>query len=223
MKEILRKMLGTSRMTYDELRTCLAGVAQVINDRPLCAVSAAADDLRPLTPSMFLRDIPVAEFPESGVVGVRFLQGSYRKMQDTKRSLQARFRKEYLGFLSSKNCADRNQSPKLGCMVLVGDSNKKRFEWPLGRVVELIPGKDGKVRVARIKTNRGILTRPLQRLYPLEIPNQEQFPLPQQPQSKVEMAVCVQAEDQPCEQKPEMITKGGRVIKKPVKYGQWFN
>jgi Family of unknown function (DUF5641) len=41
--------------------------------------------------------------------------------------------------------------------------------WPLAKIVELIPGKDGVVRTARVKTQHGILLRPIQRLYPLEI------------------------------------------------------
>ncbi|GFV44933.1 hypothetical protein TNCV_1716811 [Trichonephila clavipes] len=37
------------------------------------------------------------------------------------------------------------------------------------RIILLIPGKDGHVRVARVKTETGELVRPVQRLYNLEL------------------------------------------------------
>ncbi|UYV73787.1 hypothetical protein LAZ67_11000915 [Cordylochernes scorpioides] len=47
--------------------------------------------------------------------------------------------------------------------------NLKRIFWPKGRIVNLIPGKDGIVRVVHVKTSTGTLIRALQRLHPLEI------------------------------------------------------
>ncbi|GFY59085.1 hypothetical protein TNIN_166871 [Trichonephila inaurata madagascariensis] len=40
-------------------------------------------------------------------------------------------------------------------------------------VIQLIPGKDGNVRVARVKTETGELVRPVQRLYNLELQEPE--------------------------------------------------
>ncbi|UYV63448.1 hypothetical protein LAZ67_2004109 [Cordylochernes scorpioides] len=44
-----------------------------------------------------------------------------------------------------------------------------RISWPLGKVEEVLPGADGQVRVARVKTSSGVFLRPVQRLFPLEI------------------------------------------------------
>ncbi|GFT72143.1 hypothetical protein TNCV_2272401 [Trichonephila clavipes] len=41
------------------------------------------------------------------------------------------------------------------------------------RPLTLIPGKDGHVRVARVKTEKGELVRPVQRLYNLELQEPE--------------------------------------------------
>ena len=56
-------------------------------------------------------------------------------------------------------------------IVLVQSDNVKRLDSPLARVIELITGKDGKVRVVRLRTTDGELVRPIQRIlvYPLEI------------------------------------------------------
>ncbi|GFT83045.1 DUF5641 domain-containing protein [Nephila pilipes] len=52
---------------------------------------------------------------------------------------------------------------------------KKRLHWLLGRVLELFPGKDGIIRLVKLRTEKGNVLRPIQRLYPLELkPNYEQ-------------------------------------------------
>ncbi|GFV04285.1 uncharacterized protein TNCV_919061 [Trichonephila clavipes] len=56
----------------------------------------------------------------------------------------------------------------LGDIVLIGDDVKKRLQWPLVRVIELIPGKNGLGRTVRVKTQHSILVRPIQQIFPLE-------------------------------------------------------
>ncbi|KFM73305.1 hypothetical protein X975_15135, partial [Stegodyphus mimosarum] len=43
------------------------------------------------------------------------------------------------------------------------------MHWRLARVIRLIPGKDGKVRTVELKTQAGVLLRPIQRVFPLEV------------------------------------------------------
>ncbi|KAJ8974304.1 hypothetical protein NQ317_009544, partial [Molorchus minor] len=49
-------------------------------------------------------------------------------------------------------------------LVLLKDDNVPPLEWPLARVIKVIPGNDGKVRVAQVKTKSGIYTRPITKL-----------------------------------------------------------
>ncbi|GFX73310.1 uncharacterized protein TNCV_4206601 [Trichonephila clavipes] len=62
-----------------------------------------------------------------------------------------------------------NSRPLTVGEVVVENSLKNRTLWSLARVIQLIPGKDGHVRVARVKTETGELARPVQRLYNLEL------------------------------------------------------
>jgi hypothetical protein len=55
----------------------------------------------------------------------------------------------------------------------------KRFSWPLGRIVELFPGKNRKVRAASVRTANRIFTRPLQGTYPLEVIYWDSLPTPE--------------------------------------------
>ena len=53
-------------------------------------------------------------------------------------------------------------------VVIIVDPNARRAEWPLGRITEIFPEKDGLVRVVRVNTKDGEYLRPVHRLCPLE-------------------------------------------------------
>ena len=57
---------------------------------------------------------------------------------------------------------------KVGELVIVQDDDIKRGKWPLARVIQILPGRDGIVRVAEIKTRSGVYTRPTSKLLRLE-------------------------------------------------------
>ncbi|GFX15807.1 uncharacterized protein TNCV_1061291 [Trichonephila clavipes] len=61
------------------------------------------------------------------------------------------------------------REPRVGEIVLVGNDSKKRINWPLAVIVELVPGCDGNVRTVKVKTQTGVFLRPIQRIFPLEI------------------------------------------------------
>ena len=65
---------------------------------------------------------------------------------------------------------DRQQPPlKVGDVVWVLKDLTPRGIWPLGRVVETSPGRDGEVPVAKVKTAYGSFVRPfagLARVFP---------------------------------------------------------
>ncbi|GFY69289.1 integrase catalytic domain-containing protein [Trichonephila inaurata madagascariensis] len=58
---------------------------------------------------------------------------------------------------------------KVGEIVLLEDVNKKRTSWDLARVENLIPGRDGQIRLTVIKTADSEFFRPVQRLFHLEM------------------------------------------------------
>ncbi|GFS88748.1 DUF5641 domain-containing protein [Nephila pilipes] len=83
--------------------------------------------------------------------------------------LRQRFRKEYLSELIQKQNDNPVREPRVGEVVLIGDDNKKRLFWPIAKIIELIPGRDGEIRTVRLKTQHGSVIRPVQRIFPLEI------------------------------------------------------
>lgn len=170
VKDQLKRILGNKKLNRPTLETCLCEVEAVINGRPLTFVTEDPNDLIPLTPSMFLQDLMETEFPEVRVLNANQLQRKYRDFAEIKNQLKQRFRTEYLGLLVQRGQDKRCRVISVGDVVLVGDDNKKRLEWPMGRILEVFPGKDGHIRTATVKTTSGgIMLRPVQRLYPLEV------------------------------------------------------
>ena len=56
----------------------------------------------------------------------------------------------------------------MGDVVQITDNNSIQERWIVGRVVEVFPGADGLVRVAKVKTDSGEFLRPIHRLALLE-------------------------------------------------------
>ena len=74
---------------------------------------------------------------------------------------------------------DETKEPVVGVgeMVIIKDDQEKRMFWKLARIQELMPGKDGSVRSARIvvctdkgKIGNKVFCRPLKLLILLEVP-----------------------------------------------------
>ena len=94
---------------------------------------------------------------------------------------RSRYYDEYLLSLREygRDLYDGNweNSIKVGDVVLIGSEVKIRPHWSLARVVELLPGQDGKVRTVKLKKpdrSEGIYT--INKLYPLELSISDFFP-----------------------------------------------
>ncbi|GIX70991.1 reverse transcriptase [Caerostris extrusa] len=61
------------------------------------------------------------------------------------------------------------QELKVGDIVLIELENKKRVMWPMGKIEKIYSSRDGASRVVQVRTSSGCLTRPIQKLYPLEV------------------------------------------------------
>lgn len=173
-KQILRRILGRASLEFEELYTIICDIESLMNSRPLTTISEDTEDLVPLTPSMFLQGIRETGLPDLDNLENVNLKGRLRYLLKLKKDLRSRFRVEYLGQLkNSKGVAKNDKKIAVGDVVLVGHDNQKRINWPLAKIIEVYPGKDGAIRVAKIKTGHGVLVRPVQRLYPLELSPEE--------------------------------------------------
>ncbi|GFV82357.1 integrase catalytic domain-containing protein [Trichonephila clavipes] len=167
-------MLGRASLYYEELNTVLCECEHVINSRPLTYIFEDVNDLSPLTPAMFLQEIETSDVTDIDCLDHQEINKRIRHVQTIREQLRKIFRIEYLGQLREQTQHHRKLRPlTVGEVVVVENSLKNRTLWSLARVIQLIPGKDGHVRVARVKTETGKLVRPVQRLYNLELQEPE--------------------------------------------------
>ncbi|MES9974415.1 MAG: DUF1759 domain-containing protein [Candidatus Thiodiazotropha sp.] len=177
-KNCLRKVLGRSFVTLVELQTIITEVECILNDRPLTYVSSDPVDEQPLSPSHLLYGRPITSFnhpderPEEVETNVTrdTLKGRSQRVHQITQHFWTRWRNEYLTSLREFHRYKRRDGHKarVGDVVLV-HKDSPRNTWPLGVVHELLPGGDGAVRAARVRIKGGITTRPITKLYPMEI------------------------------------------------------
>ena len=51
-------------------------------------------------------------------------------------------------------------SLRVGDLVIISSHDVPRSYWPMGRIIEVYPGRDGVVRSVKLKTSNGELSRP---------------------------------------------------------------
>ncbi|UYV83961.1 hypothetical protein LAZ67_X000712 [Cordylochernes scorpioides] len=151
------------------------------------------------------------------------LSHKYQYIKRVREDLRERFRIEYFGFLRQETRRLKTTIPfKVGDMVLIGQESLKRLHWPLARIIQLYPGKDGLVRVAKVKTSSGDKIRPIQKLYNLEItpeircrdPLTERSPTQEVRLTTEEDPLTSQQEQHHIET-PNVVSSYGRPIKRP--------
>ena len=194
VKRCMRKVLGNAKLNFEELVTILTEIESTINNRPL---TYQYDDLvEALTPSHLLCGRRISSLSEQ--VDTSFDENDNENQSSmTKRFLYLsrklthfwnRWRKEYLidlrEFHKQKD-TKTNEIAKGDCKgrlqreiaflyqhQLIQEDNVKRGCWKTGVVEELITGKDGIVRGAKVRkagSTKETLNRSLLKLFPFEI------------------------------------------------------
>ncbi|MGZ7362304.1 hypothetical protein ACXWSS_09830, partial [Streptococcus pyogenes] len=83
-------------------------------------------------------------------------------MKTLHHQLSKRWKAEYLQDLHKRyKWKNPQKEPKVGDVVFIVENNLPPTEWRLGRIEKLHRGKDNHVRILDVKTQSGIITRPL--------------------------------------------------------------
>jgi len=165
-KRLLVRVMGTHIFTYEEFITVLSRVEAVLNSRPLTPASPDPHDLECLTPGHFLIGQPLLAIPpRSNPDSARSLTKRWKLMDQCHQTFWRRWSGEYLTTLQGRSkWTEGVPNLNIDDMVVVIDNQSPPLTWRLGRVVELLPGPDGHVRVARVMTRMGEITRPVVKL-----------------------------------------------------------
>lgn len=169
----VRKVLGflkTEQILDDEgLSTLMCLVEAVVNGRPITKQSDDPRDCEALTPNHLLLQksgctLPPGVFTKEDIFRRRWRQAQYLANLFWKRWL-----KEYLPMLQQRQKWLRpERNFEVGDLVLISSENTPRGLWPLGKIVQTFPAKDGLVRSVQVKTRSTVLMRPVHKLCLLE-------------------------------------------------------
>lgn len=172
-KGLLLRTVGNALLTTEELQTVLVEIEAVLNSRPIAPLSSDPNDGEALTPAHLLigeglRALPQESRPEDE-----------HKLTFSKRwqllcALKQRFwrswAKDYVPSLQIRTKWFKEEPDlAVGQLVVVQEENLPPLQWMTGRVLAVAPGNDQKVRVAEIKTPKGVYKRPIHKLAVLPI------------------------------------------------------
>ncbi|GFT85140.1 integrase catalytic domain-containing protein [Trichonephila clavipes] len=149
----------------------------MINSRPITYVGSETEEPIPLTPARFIIRKRITSLPpvrlhlDSNLSSRKCLIKAFNYREKLMRSFWSRWKNEYLLNLRSAHCSTFINASQFNIndVVLIKDDQFPRNFWKLGKILELFPGRDGKVRACKIKTDSYIIKRPVQLLYNLEI------------------------------------------------------
>ncbi|GFW81449.1 integrase catalytic domain-containing protein [Trichonephila clavipes] len=166
----LNRVVGVTSLTFEELSTLSSQIEACLTSRPLCVLSSSPDDPCVLTPGHFLIGKALTAIPQPTVPDDLRHCDRWRLLTRMTQHFWNRWSSEYLTLLQSRSkwrIVQKNLD--IGDLVLIKHDNSPPLQWKLGKVTETFPGKDGKVRVVKVKTQTSELVRPIAKLCPLPI------------------------------------------------------
>lgn len=165
-KTHFKKLSGQLKYTFEEFSTLLATIEACLNSRPLGSMSEDVEDLQALTPAHFLigSSMLTPAEPEE-IKPVSSIFNRWRKLKAMHHDICRRWKEEYLVELHKRY---KWKNPRndliVGDLVALKGESLCSTDWRLGRIVKVYHGSDDKVRVVDLKTQGGIITRPIHKL-----------------------------------------------------------
>lgn len=165
----LKRVLGNSHLTFEELASLFSQVEAILNSRPLCPLSSSPNDFQPLTPGHFIIGRALTSLPSPSMVDINPNRlDRFQRLEALRQHFWQRWQLEYIAELQQRTKWRVPGRPlQLGDLVLLKEENAPPLHWRLGRIAKLFPGADGISRVAEVTTNTGTYRRGIRYLCPL--------------------------------------------------------
>ncbi|XP_055527542.1 uncharacterized protein LOC129720134 [Wyeomyia smithii] len=164
-------MDGPRKPDDETLETILLEAEAMINSRPLTFIPLESADQEAMTPNHFLlgnssgtKFLPTVKLDSRST-----LRSSWKLAKYITDEFWRRWLKEYLPVITRRCKWFKDvKDLEVGDLVLVADG-AARNQWARGRIERVIPGRDGRVRQALVRTSSGTLRRPAVKLAVLDV------------------------------------------------------
>ncbi|XP_011706173.1 PREDICTED: uncharacterized protein LOC105461373 [Wasmannia auropunctata] len=176
LKHHLRRVVGESTLTFEEMATLLAQVEACLNSRPLHPLSDDPDDLTALTPGHFLVGSALSAIPEPSLEEVATSRLSrWQHLQKMRGHFWDRWSSEYVHTLAARPKWWKGATaPTEGQLCLIRNETTPPTKWPLARITAVHRGRDGHVRVVSVRTATTSFTRPLVKIVLLPVESERE-------------------------------------------------
>ncbi|GFT05288.1 integrase catalytic domain-containing protein [Trichonephila clavipes] len=154
-----KREAGNSRFTYEEFLTIMTQIEGILNSRPLTPLSTDIDDLSVLTPAHFLIGRPITSINEPNIIHIETNRlNIYQRLTKIVQSIWKKWSNNYLSNLQQRSkWKFEKDNARVGDLVLIKEDNLAVNKWLMGRLIEVFPGKDNRIRVVTIKTQHGVV------------------------------------------------------------------
>ncbi|GFV87390.1 integrase catalytic domain-containing protein [Trichonephila clavipes] len=156
-KSHFKRDAGNSRFTYEEFLTIMTQIEGILNSCSLTPLSMDIDDLSVLTPAHFLIERPITSISEPNIIHIETNRlNIYQRLTKIGQSLWKN--NNYLSNLQQRSkWKFEKDNARVGDLVLIKEDNFAVNKWLIGRLIEVFPGKDSRIRVVTI-------TRPISKI-----------------------------------------------------------
>lgn len=192
VKRSLKKSIGRSNLTYEQLNTIIVEIEAVINACPLTCIADDQDGISEcLSPSHLIYGRRITAMPNSESFEVlSTYQSLTRKLKHHRHLLKQftnQWRKDYLLNLRKNHTMNvkkgGRQVIQRGDVVLLKNDTSNRLFWKVAIVSDLLEGTDCHVRAAIVKVpdSQGgtkLLRRSIKHLYPIKVSPEELSSIP---------------------------------------------
>ncbi|XP_055907234.1 uncharacterized protein LOC129942362 [Eupeodes corollae] len=156
----LKRVIGDTILTYEEMYTLLTKIEALLNSRPMWQTSDC--DPIALTPSHFLIGEAYTAVPQPDVSNsVISIKTNWSLLQAMLQGFWKRWHAEFLTSLQQRSKWQKSQpNLEVDDVVLLKEPNLPPSKWIVGRIIKTHPGADEKCRVVTIRTKFGDYVRP---------------------------------------------------------------
>lgn len=167
----LKRVVGETKLTYEEFATLLTQIEACLNSRPITALSNDPSDLSALTPGHFIIGRSLTSIPEPDYINSKISYlNRWQIIQKMLQQFWKRWHREYLCRLQQRpKWLLPTKNFQINDLCLIKEDNMPPTKWRMCRIIQLHPGLDDKVRVVTVKTSNGIFKRNISKLSQLPI------------------------------------------------------
>lgn len=151
VKRAITLAIGDGTLTFSELQTVCFEAANLVNERPIGRHPTLPDDGSYLCPNDLLLGRATSRIPSGPFERTDNPRHRYEFIQGIIDNFWRRWTRDFFPSLIIRqkwHTATRNL--RVGDVVLIQDSNQIRGQWKLGKVSEVFPGDDGRVRKVHV-------------------------------------------------------------------------